>query len=921
MKHALRILAAVIPMALTLFAASGEALRPPSVPLVAHDPYFSIWSPADKLTDADTVHWTGKPHRLTSLVRIDGKAFRLMGTSPTNVPALPQTGLEVTPTRTIYTFEGEGVRLTLTFMTPALPDDLDVMSRSVTYLTYACQSADKSTHNIDVYFDASGEIAVNEGTQAVRVWSDVSWGGRQKNAAAVGSAISSLDQRILAKKGDDLRIDWGHLYVVTPRSNGGASGCFSRGTNQFEMFAFDPSKMLKATYDENDKPLSSPAVSVVAAALLRFPTVGTNADSRWIMLAYDDGYSIRYMGTNLRSYAKTRGWTMEEFGFSTSTTTANSYSSTNRYGCTTALIGIGVRSYESLVERCTAFDAELMADLRKVGGEEYAQLCALAYRQTFAGNKIVADANGKPLMFPKENFSNGCIGTVDVLFPQAPFFLALSPALTKAMLVPILDYAASPRWPYGYAPHDLGTYPHATGQVYGMSGGDGGRMPVEECGNMLIMLAALAKQQGNAELAKPYWPMLTKWADYLVENGLDPTNQLCSADMFGHLPRNANLALKAVIGIGAFGQLSELAGKSDEAKKYRAIARDFAAKWQELAKGEGRTVLAYGQPGTWSMKHNLIWDRILAGSRGRESAQTPPATKNAPTNVSYTQLFPDSLGDAEVAWYLKVQKPFGLPVDSRTDTCLIDWAVWSIALARSEADFQKLFAPLYRYANETPNRVPLGDWFVTTTGAHKAMQARPVVGGIFMKLVADPAMWQKWSQRGADVKGPWAPIPIPGPSREVVPTAQKQPVMWRYTTNQPPADWFQPGFDDSSWAQGPAGFGTKGTPGAVIRTEWNTKQIWLRRQFTLANASLKNPRLQLIYDEDPEIYINGVLAAKPAGWSTAYDEADLSPAALATLKPGANVLAVRCQQTYGGQSIDVGLIEDAPPSPAQKPSE
>ena len=120
---------------LTLFLASclgvtaAERLRPPAVPLVAHDPYFSIWSPADKLTDADTMHWTGKPHRLTSLVRIDGKAFRLMGTSPTNVPALPQTGLEVTPTRTIYTFEGEGVRLTLTFMTPALPEDLEVLSR------------------------------------------------------------------------------------------------------------------------------------------------------------------------------------------------------------------------------------------------------------------------------------------------------------------------------------------------------------------------------------------------------------------------------------------------------------------------------------------------------------------------------------------------------------------------------------------------------------------------------------------------------------------------------------------------------------------------------------------------------------------------------------------------------------------------
>src|SRR6478752_5793816 len=105
-------------------AQSAVTLRPPAVPLVACDPYFSIWSPADKLTDADTVHWTGKPHRLNSLVRIDGKPFRLMGKEPSATPALPQTSVELLPTRTIYTFEGEGIRLMLTFMTAALPDDL-----------------------------------------------------------------------------------------------------------------------------------------------------------------------------------------------------------------------------------------------------------------------------------------------------------------------------------------------------------------------------------------------------------------------------------------------------------------------------------------------------------------------------------------------------------------------------------------------------------------------------------------------------------------------------------------------------------------------------------------------------------------------------------------------------------------------------
>jgi hypothetical protein len=846
----------ILPFILLASWAAAAPLRPPAVPLVMHDPYFSIWSPADKLTDADTVHWTGKPHRLTSLVRVDGKAFRLMGTSPTNVPALPQTGLEVLPTRTIYTFEGEGVRITMTFMTPALPDDLEVLSRPLTYITFECSPTDGKARETHIFFSASAELSVNTGNQLISRSLSLPW---QRGLGTL--KVGSRDQPMLAKRGDDLRVDWGYLYLGA-LDNGNARG----------IGHLLPSGMVRDTFVQLggggvynvwiSEQIPAPANEWECS--MRFQLLDVqSAGSCWLMLAYDDEYSIKYFRQNLRPYWRRNG------------------------DGAAALLKKAAADYESLKKRCVAFDEKLMADLRKVGGEKYAQLCALAYRQTLAGNKLCADANGKPLMFPKENFSNGCIGTVDVLFPQAPFFLVFSPALTKAMLVPILDYAMSPRWPYDYAPHDLGTYPHATGQVYGMGGKDGDRMPVEESGNMLIMLAALAKQEGNADLCKPYWPMLTKWADYLVKEGLDPQNQLCSADMFGHLPRNANLALKAIIGIGGYAQLCEMTGHRADAKKYHAIARDYAAKWQKLAQDEGRTLLAYGQPGTWAMKHNLIWDRVLG-----------------------LDLIPQAVADAEIAWYLKVQKKYGLPVDNRTDTSLIDWALWSIAPARRDADFQALFEPIWNYANETPSRVPLSDWFVTTNAKQKGFQARPVVGGIFIKMLSDQTMWKKWAGQGANVKGPWAPIPIGGVAKEVVPTAQTAQVKWRYTLEKPADDWMKPGFDDSAWKEGQGGFGAKGTPGAIIGTEWKTTNIWLRREFTLPAPPLKNPRLLLIYDEDPEVYLNGVLAAKLLGWSTSYDEADLAPAALAALKPGKNVMAVRASQTYGGQCIDVGIVED-----------
>jgi uncharacterized protein DUF5127/uncharacterized protein DUF4964 len=193
-----------------LISAKGEITRPPSVPLVACDPYFSIWSPADKLTDTDTTHWTGKPQRLTSLVRIDGKTFRIMGSTPASVPALPQSNLQVLPTRTIYTFEGEGIRLTLTFMTADLPDDVDLLSRPVTYLTWQAESTDAQEHKVSVYFDASSEIAVNQPKQAVNFQS-------ADTSGIKAWSVGSVEQPVLGKKGDDLRIDWGYFYVAAPK--------------------------------------------------------------------------------------------------------------------------------------------------------------------------------------------------------------------------------------------------------------------------------------------------------------------------------------------------------------------------------------------------------------------------------------------------------------------------------------------------------------------------------------------------------------------------------------------------------------------------------------------------------------------------------------------------------------------------------
>jgi len=671
-------------------AAADEApsLRPPAVPLVTHDPYFCIWAVKDKLTDDWPRHWTGTVHGLAALARIDGRPFRVMGPSPDEVPALAQTGLELTPTQTTYTFGEAGIELRLTFTSPLLIKDLDVMSRPVTYITASIRSTDGRPHAVSFLFEAPAALAVNTPDQKV-VW------GRHRVPGLEVMSIGSKDQAVLEKRGDNLRIDWGRLYLAAPGKDASASAMAGAGLCR-EMFAKDG-----RLPDADDLEMPRPAGDNVAAALvLDFGAVGETVAARHLMLAYDDGFSIEYFYRKLRPYWRRNGWEARD------------------------LLAAAEKDYPSLLERCRAFDADLAADMRKAGGEKYVFTASLAYRQSISASKLVVDIDGTPLFFPKENFSNGCIATVDVIYPAAPQYLLLNPVLVRGMLIPVMDYARSSRWPFPFAPHDLGTYPQANGQVYG--GGnktEDDQMPVEESGNMLLLVAALAQAEGKPDFAVRYWDLLARWAGYLRGKGFDPENQLCTDDFAGHLAHNTNLSLKAILALRSYAWLCEKTGRKAEAAEYARLAGKFAGDWVAQAADGDHYRLAFDRPGTWSQKYNLVWDKILG-----------------------FKLFPPAVARKELDFYLRSQLKYGLPLDNRKTYTKLDWIFWTATLADDAATFGRLTDPVFSFLVETPDRVPMTDWYWTDSGRKTGFQARPVVGGVLIKMLADPALRAKWQK-------------------------------------------------------------------------------------------------------------------------------------------------------------------------------
>jgi len=672
----------IIFLNMLVYTSIAQVTKAPAYPLITHNPYFSIWSFSDKINESTTKHWTGADQSILGLIKVDNQVYRFMGKDASRnendkIKLANQLSVNMSATQTTYQFECGGVALNLCFTSPLIITDINLLSRPVTYISLKTKSKDGKKHLVQLLVGASSAIASNKGKEQMVV---NGYTTQNLNVLKLGT----VEQPVLKKSGDDLRIDWGYAYMASNKYHSKQTiSTLNEVSDDFIMNAagINTTKVIAKSFSKAE------GVDLSINTIFNTDTARDAETDHVLLVAYDEIKAIEYFKEKLDPW-----WKLDP--------TMNM----------DKMLQLANAQYAAVIAKSDRFNKQIYNDALAAGGDNYAKLCITAYRQAVSAHNLVkSKQNGELLFLSKENYSNGSINTVDVTYPSAPLFLNYNPSLMKGMLNGIFYFSEkSGLYKQPYAAHDLGTYPLANGQTYPEG------MPVEESGNMIILAGAIVKAEGNANYAALHWATLTQWVQFLEKEGLDPVNQLCTDDFAGHLARNANLAIKAIVGIRSYAMMAEMLGKKEIATKYTQIATDMAAKWQELANAGDHYALTYNDKNTWSQKYNMVWDKLFG-----------------------FHLFPQKVYDAEVAYYLTKQNEFGLPLDSRKTYTKSDWITWTATLSSTQGDFDKLINPVYKFSTSTTTRVPLSDWHETLNGKQIGFQARSVVGGYFIKVLHD----------------------------------------------------------------------------------------------------------------------------------------------------------------------------------------
>ncbi|CAN9278067.1 unnamed protein product [Alternaria alternata] len=694
-------LAILINFFLTIAAQSASKFtptRPPSLPLAVKNPYLSAWFPAGSnggnggyLPGQWPSFWTGQTLGWTGLVRVDGNTFVWMGAPDGYNDLANQTSYEYTSTRSIFTLTADDkIQLKVTFLSPITPNDYKRQSLIFSYMDVEVSSLDNSEHDVQIYTDISAEWVSGDLTAVAE------WGFGTTSDGVNYHKVWKQDQQVFNEHNDQAQ--WGNWYYSTKAVEGLTH---KSGADSEVRDAFDNDGRLDNAEDPEFRPINTGWP--VFGYALAMGSVSSDVKSQLFTIGLCQDDAIQFLGAD---------------GLVILPSLWRDY-----FGDDISALSFFYNDYKESSELSTELDDKISKDSKTIAGDDYAVLTTLAARQAFGATQLVGTEK-KHYLFLKEISSNGNTQTIDVIYPASPIFFYTNPELVKLMLDPHFENQESGHYPKKSAIHDLGThYPNATGHPDGADE----PMPLEECGNNVIMMLAYVQLSGDSDYIKEHYPILKQWAQYLVDDSLYPALQLSTDDFAGNLPNQTNLALKGIIGLEAMSQLSRIVGETDDAENYTAVAHDYITKWVDLGMNKNATpphaILNYGNEDTHGLLYNLYNDRLL--------------------NLT---LVPQEIYDIQSAFYPTISENYGVPLDTRHGYTKSDWEVFCAAIASQETR-DMFIRKLAKWVRETTSSHAFSDLYEADDGKQPDgidFKARPVMGGMFALLLLD---WEGYSPR------------------------------------------------------------------------------------------------------------------------------------------------------------------------------
>ncbi|KAF2490135.1 glutaminase GtaA [Lophium mytilinum] len=687
--------ALILPLLLAVVLADSTwtPARPPSFPLAVKSPYLSAWLPAGAsgsnggyLPGQWPQFWAGQTLGWAGIVRVDGTSYVWMGKPEGFDNFVNQTSAEYTSTKSIFTMDVDGkVSVRVTFLSPINPNDLKRQSLIFSYMDVEVVSTDGHKHDIQVYSDISAEFVSGDRSDVAQ------WDSGNSGGQVAFHKIWKQTPMLFSEKND--QSEWGNWYYATDSKRGltWATGADTdvRGTfSQNGTLPDSKDKKYRAIFDH--WPVFAFSVALGSVSTEPVNTLFT------IGLCQED--AIQFLGKH---------------GVVSLPSLWTEYFDTDQ-----AALTFFHHDYDNAVEASDKLDSKVATDSIAAAGTDYLTITSLAARQAFGGVEL-AGTKQKPYLFLKEISSDGNTQTVDVMFPAFPGFLYMNPDLVKMLLDPLFENQESGHYPNQYSMHDLGSnFPNATGHEDGKDEA----MPLEECGNMLIMVLAYWQQTGNTQYLREHYKILNQWTQYLIDEALIPKEQLSTDDFAGPLVNQTNLALKGMIGIQAMANIAAHTSHKADAKNYSSIAADYIDEWQTLGINKNstppHTTLNYGNESSWGILYNLYADALLN-----------------------TSLVPASVYAQQSDFYPTVAGKYGVPLDTRHAYTKTDWEIWAAAVA-SDDTRDMFISGIAKWIEETPLDVPFTDIYETGGdggfGDAPHFRARPVMGGAFALLALQP---------------------------------------------------------------------------------------------------------------------------------------------------------------------------------------